>query len=322
MIGVGTLFIVLSVLGLILLEATRTVVDDGHIEVNGIGRENGAPAKEMCCGVKLVPEKQACWIWMRRKSLSVPCSPQAVCVRIIFADADEVHGFNNRRQHDHRRCRQTAREDRKCRCQGGGPQIRLNLSTTALLWLSLLGRLLVEEFGSQVLSDDGFPPAYRAAMSSYQRSSFLACVLETARYHERRTSGIRGLVANRGHHPGLVDSYKASLIREGDHRHRGANRGIRRVNPFLADSAATPPTRICTTVLLSQKRVWTGSGLSAQINHEGRQRGEYAFHVFLQHKALSDRRRDDAIPEPLGQLSQRTPAGAVRRGDQLEVEGL
>jgi hypothetical protein len=27
------------------------------------------------------------------------------------------------------------------------------------------------------------------------------------------------------------------------------------------------------------------------------------FHVFLQHKALSDRRRDDAIPEPLGQLS-------------------
>src|SRR6516225_1214300 len=46
------------------------------------------------------------------------------------------------------------------------------------------------------------------------------------------------------------------------------------------------------------------------------------FHVFLQHKALSDRRRDDAIPEPLGQLSQRPPAGAVRRGDQLEVEGL
>src|SRR6516164_193993 len=46
------------------------------------------------------------------------------------------------------------------------------------------------------------------------------------------------------------------------------------------------------------------------------------FHVFLQYKALSDRRRDDAIPEPLGQLSQRPPAGAVRRGDQLEVEGL
>ena len=50
--------------------------------------------------------------------------------------------------------------------------------------------------------------------------------------------------------------------------------------------------------------------------------GRYAFRVFLQHKALSDRRRDDAIPEPLGQLSQRPPAGAVRRGDQLEVEGL
>jgi hypothetical protein len=44
--------------------------------------------------------------------------------------------------------------------------------------------------------------------------------------------------------------------------------------------------------------------------------------VFLQHKALSDRRLDDTIPEPLGQLSQRPPAGAVRRGDQLEVEGL
>src|ERR1700758_1533533 len=51
-----------------------------------------------------------------------------------------------------------------------------------------------------------------------------------------------------------------------------------------------------------------------------RQRGDYAFHVFLQHKALSDRRLDDAIPELLGQLSQRPPAGAVRRGDQLEVE--
>jgi hypothetical protein len=53
-----------------------------------------------------------------------------------------------------------------------------------------------------------------------------------------------------------------------------------------------------------------------------RQRGDYAFHVFLQHKALSDRRRNDAIPEPLGQLSQRPPAGAVRRGDPLEIEGL
>ena len=54
----------------------------------------------------------------------------------------------------------------------------------------------------------------------------------------------------------------------------------------------------------------------------GREWGDYAFHVFLRHKALSDRRRDDASPEPLGQLSQRPPAGAVRRGDQLEVEGL
>jgi hypothetical protein len=44
--------------------------------------------------------------------------------------------------------------------------------------------------------------------------------------------------------------------------------------------------------------------------------------VFLQQKALSDRRLDDAIPEPLGQFSQRPPAGAVRRGDQLEVKGL
>ena len=51
-------------------------------------------------------------------------------------------------------------------------------------------------------------------------------------------------------------------------------------------------------------------------------RGRNAFPVFLQHKALSDRRRDDAIPEPLGELSQRPPAGAVRRGYQLEVEGL
>ena len=51
-------------------------------------------------------------------------------------------------------------------------------------------------------------------------------------------------------------------------------------------------------------------------------RGRNVFQVFLQHKALSDRRRDDAIPEPLGQLPQRPPAGAVPRRDQLEVEGL
>ena len=38
-------------------EATLTIVDDDHIEVNGIGWENGAPAKEMCCGLKLVRRK-------------------------------------------------------------------------------------------------------------------------------------------------------------------------------------------------------------------------------------------------------------------------
>jgi hypothetical protein len=38
-------------------EATVTFVDDDHIEVNGIGWENGEPAKEMCCGLKLVRKK-------------------------------------------------------------------------------------------------------------------------------------------------------------------------------------------------------------------------------------------------------------------------
>jgi hypothetical protein len=38
-------------------EATLTIVDDDHIEVNGCGWENGAPAKEMCCGMKLVRKK-------------------------------------------------------------------------------------------------------------------------------------------------------------------------------------------------------------------------------------------------------------------------
>jgi len=38
-------------------EATLTIVDDDHVEVNGIGWENGAPAKEMCCGLKLVRKK-------------------------------------------------------------------------------------------------------------------------------------------------------------------------------------------------------------------------------------------------------------------------
>src|SRR3954464_6620637 len=30
--------------------ATLTIVDDGHIEVAGVGWQGGAPAKEMCCG--------------------------------------------------------------------------------------------------------------------------------------------------------------------------------------------------------------------------------------------------------------------------------
>jgi hypothetical protein len=34
--------------------ATLTIVDDSHIEVAGVGWEDGAPAKEMCCGFKLV----------------------------------------------------------------------------------------------------------------------------------------------------------------------------------------------------------------------------------------------------------------------------
>jgi hypothetical protein len=38
-------------------EATLTIVDDDHLELNGIGWENGAPAKEMCCGLKLVRKK-------------------------------------------------------------------------------------------------------------------------------------------------------------------------------------------------------------------------------------------------------------------------
>jgi hypothetical protein len=38
-------------------EATLTIVDEDHIEVNGTGWENGGPAKEMCCGVKLVRKK-------------------------------------------------------------------------------------------------------------------------------------------------------------------------------------------------------------------------------------------------------------------------
>jgi len=38
-------------------EAVLTIVDDDHIEVNGTGWENGMPAKEMCCGLKLVRKK-------------------------------------------------------------------------------------------------------------------------------------------------------------------------------------------------------------------------------------------------------------------------
>lgn len=37
--------------------ATLTIVDNDRLEVNGIGWENGAPAKEMCCGLKLVRKK-------------------------------------------------------------------------------------------------------------------------------------------------------------------------------------------------------------------------------------------------------------------------
>jgi hypothetical protein len=38
-------------------EATLTIVDEDHLEVSGIGWENGGPAKEMCCGLKLVRKK-------------------------------------------------------------------------------------------------------------------------------------------------------------------------------------------------------------------------------------------------------------------------
>jgi hypothetical protein len=38
-------------------EAVLNLIDDDHIEVNGTGWENGGPAKEMCCGLKLVRKK-------------------------------------------------------------------------------------------------------------------------------------------------------------------------------------------------------------------------------------------------------------------------
>ncbi len=37
--------------------ATLTIVDDDHIEIAGEGWEGGAPAKGMCCGMKLVRKK-------------------------------------------------------------------------------------------------------------------------------------------------------------------------------------------------------------------------------------------------------------------------
>jgi hypothetical protein len=37
--------------------ATLTIVDDDHIEVAGTGWEGGEPAKDMCCGLKLVRKK-------------------------------------------------------------------------------------------------------------------------------------------------------------------------------------------------------------------------------------------------------------------------
>ena len=38
-------------------EATLTIVSDDRIEVSGTGWENGEPAKDMCCGLKLVRKK-------------------------------------------------------------------------------------------------------------------------------------------------------------------------------------------------------------------------------------------------------------------------
>jgi hypothetical protein len=38
-------------------EATLTIIDDDRLQVNGIGWENGGPANEMCCGLKLVRKK-------------------------------------------------------------------------------------------------------------------------------------------------------------------------------------------------------------------------------------------------------------------------
>jgi hypothetical protein len=38
-------------------EATLTIVDHDRVEINGVAWENGAPAKDMCCGLKLVRKK-------------------------------------------------------------------------------------------------------------------------------------------------------------------------------------------------------------------------------------------------------------------------
>ena len=37
--------------------ATLTIVDNSHIEVAGVGWQGGGPAKEMCCGLKLLRKK-------------------------------------------------------------------------------------------------------------------------------------------------------------------------------------------------------------------------------------------------------------------------
>jgi hypothetical protein len=37
--------------------ATLTIVDDDHIEIAPVGWEGGAPAKDMCCGMKLVRKR-------------------------------------------------------------------------------------------------------------------------------------------------------------------------------------------------------------------------------------------------------------------------
>jgi hypothetical protein len=91
---------------------------------------------------------------------------------------------------------------------------------------------------------------------------------------------------------------------------------------YLLAQSMSPEPRFLSVCKVHNRESIGGLLLASRTRQAERQRRDYAFRVLLQHKALSDRRRDDAIPEPLGQLSQRPPAGAVRRGDQLEVEGL